>query len=96
MRETFDWIDDATENNERLRAAFYDMAAQLIATQAFAVACATRTTISEVIAAKLVEDVAGYSGVTGRTMTKDSKIIVGKRAIEMLMMLARMKPGFVV
>jgi hypothetical protein len=95
MRETFDRIDFATESNEMLRAAFYDMAAQQIATQAFAVACATMSTISERAAARLVEDVAGYPGVTGRTI-RDSQTTVGKRATEMLMMLARMKPGFVV
>jgi hypothetical protein len=80
----------------KLRGTLYDMAAQQIATQAFAVACVTRSTIFEDVAARLVEDVAGYPGVTGRPMREGSKTTDGKRATEILMMLARMKPGFVV
>jgi hypothetical protein len=88
---------DRHRNAERRTAggALYDLAAQQIANQAFVVACMTRSKISKAAAAQLVEDVAGYPGVTGRTTSKGNT--VGERATDVLMVLAasvgRVRPG---
>ena len=95
MRDTFEWIDGATEGNDELRHALYDLAAQQIAAQAVSVAFTTLAEMSEADARNLVEKVAGYPGVTMRAMRRDSKTSVGKRATEILMSLGRMRPGFV-
>lgn len=94
MRDTFELIDGATDRNEDLRHALYDLAAQQIAAQAFSVACVTQAEMSEAIGRQLVEQIAGYPGVTGRYMTEGSQTSVGKRATEILMRLCRMRPGF--
>jgi hypothetical protein len=95
MRDTFEWIDSATDGNEDLRHALYDLGAQVIASQAFALACATMKTIDIDDARQLVEKVAGYPGVTGRKMTSESKTRVGERAAEIVVSLAKDRPSFV-
>jgi hypothetical protein len=95
MRDTFEWIDGAANGNEDLRHALYDLAAQQIAAQALSVAFATLAEINENEARRVVEQVAGYPGVTMRKMRADSETTVGKRATEILMRLARMRSGFV-
>ncbi|MCK1706133.1 hypothetical protein IVA86_33210 [Bradyrhizobium sp. 146] len=95
MRDTFEWIDGATRDNEDLRHAMYDLGAQLLASQAFALACATMTSIDKMDARRLVERVAGYPGVTGRRMTPESDTYVGDRAAEIVISLGKDRPGFV-
>ena len=95
MRDTFEWIDGATRDNEDLRHALYDIGAQVIASQAFALACATMASIDKDDARRLVEQVAGYPGVTGRKMTPESQTYVGERAAEIVISLGKDRPGFV-
>ncbi len=95
MRDTFEWIDGATSDNEALRHALYDLAAQQIAAQALSVAFATMAEITEKEARSFVERVANYSGVTTRKMRAGSDTTVGTRATGILMRLARMRHGFV-
>ncbi|MDI4231481.1 hypothetical protein OZ411_01465 [Bradyrhizobium sp. Arg237L] len=95
MRDTFEWIDGATRDNDDLRHALYDLGAQVLASQAFALACATMKTIDEHEARQLVEKVAGYPGVTGRQMRPGSETRVGDRAAEVVISLAKDRPGFV-
>jgi hypothetical protein len=94
MRDTFECIADAANGNDNLRHALYDLAAQQIATQAFSLACARYTQIDDKMASELVEQVADYPGVTGQRMRADNRTTVGERATEILMRLARMRPGF--
>lgn len=94
MRDTFEFIDAATMNNEDLRHALYDLAAQQIASQAFSLAGQSLTSINATEARKLVETVAGYSGITGRLMRQDSKTRVGERATEILIGLCGNRSGF--
>jgi hypothetical protein len=95
MRDTFEWIDGATEQNDDLRHALYDLAAQQIASQAISVAFATLAEMSEKDARELVEKVAGYPGVTMRPLSANSQTSVGKRATEIVMSLGRIRPSFV-
>ena len=95
MRDTFEWIDGATGGNEDLRHALYDLGAQILASQAFALACATMTSIDKTEARRLVEKAAGYPGVTMRRMTPESETYVGDRATEIVVSLAKERPGFV-
>jgi hypothetical protein len=95
MRDTFEWIDGATKDSEQLRHALYDLAAHQIASQALSVAIATRSHIDEDAARELIELVAMYPEVTGRRMTPENAYRISDRAVEILMRLARMKPGFV-
>jgi hypothetical protein len=95
MRDTFELIDAATDGDDELRDALYDLAAHQIASQAVSIAFATRTQIDEDHARNLIEDVAGYRGVTGRRMTRESKNKISDRALEIFLRLARIKPGFV-
>lgn len=95
MRDTFAWIDDATENNEALRHALYDLAAHQIAAQALPIAFATSQNLDAKSAGRLIETVAGYPGVTGRTLSKTSTLTVAHRATEILIGLADLKPNFV-
>lgn len=94
MRDTFEWIDGATEKNEDLRHALYDLAAQQIGGQAFSLACASQNSIDADEARRLVEKVAGYPGVTGRQIRPQSETRVGERATEVLISLARMRTSF--
>ena len=93
MRDTFASIDRATKSNPELRGALYDLAAQQIAGQAFAVAVRTRVQLTEDDAFKLVDDVAGYAEIT-RTLISDSETTVRARALEIMMRLARLCPNF--
>jgi hypothetical protein len=95
MRDTFEWIDGATNADEELRHALYDLGAQVIASQAFALACATTAEIDMNEARRLVEQVAGYPGVTGRQMRSGSETRVGERAAEIVISLGKNRPGFV-
>lgn len=94
MRDTFEWIEGATGNDENMRHALYDLAAQQIASQAVTVAFASLTTVSRQDIERLVEEVAGYPGVTGRLMREDSKTRVGERATEIAVRLAKMRTSF--
>jgi hypothetical protein len=51
--------------------------------------------LDEAYARELIEQIAGYPGVSGRRMESDSKTTVGVRATEILLRLARMRSGFV-
>ena len=64
-------------SRRRSGAVFLPEAAQQIAAQAFSVACVTLNNISEDTARTLVEKVAGYPGVTGRKMTRESNDLTG-------------------
>jgi len=63
--------------------------------QALSIAFATRSQMDEDYACELIELVAVYPGVTGRRMTPESANRISDRALEIMMRLARMKPGFV-
>lgn len=95
MRDTFEWIDRASDKDQNLRQALRDLAAQTIASQALPIAIAKfGNEMTRLQAARLIEDVAGYPGVTSRTMREDSETRVGARATEILIKLLRMKPNF--
>lgn len=94
MRDTFEWIDGATEDNDDLRHALYDISAQQIGTQAITVAFATLFYTTRDELERLVEKVAGYPGVTGRMMREGSETRVGERATEVAVGLAKLKPNF--
>jgi hypothetical protein len=66
MRDTFGWIDSPTNTDDNLRHALYDLAAQVLASQAFAVAYVTHSKIVMNEARRLMEQLAGYPGATGR------------------------------
>jgi hypothetical protein len=94
MRDTFEAIDGASEKNDDLRHALYELSAQQLASQALSIAFATMRSIDEVQARQLIEDVAGYPGITQRRMRSDSKTLLGERATEMLISLAKKRPNF--
>ena len=88
MRDTFESLDEVTERNPLVRHALYDLAAQLLASQAFSIAVAWGLKLDEDEARRLVEGVAGYPGVTQRRMPDYAGCSVGDRAVEILMTLA--------
>lgn len=89
MRDTFESIDEATRENEDLRAALYDLAAQQLAAQALPILMKRHAFAGRTDAARLIEEVAGYPGVTSRQFRPRSQARVGSRATEILVSLAK-------
>jgi hypothetical protein len=94
MRDTFEFIDAATDVNDQMRHALYELGAQAIAAQAFALANATTASIDAEDARRIVEQVVGYPGVTARWMSETKSKRVGDRATEIVIKLAKMRLSF--
>ena len=90
MPDMFELIESATANDDALRQALCELAAQTIAAQAFSVANSTRASITTADAVEIVEQVVGERRVKAPDLSRR----VGDRASALMAQLARLRPNF--